>query len=211
MPTKHATFDEEARKQLEDEGFCVISLVLTQDECVTALELAWDYVEVRSSLTLQNLRGEPSLFYVQAASAVQYSIESVNQNEPNPFVVLRDDPRTWIDGSWPRGVEGGILPYFGSGQSTCAWFVRSVPAVRAAFAALWREDDLIASMDGLLLWRPWRESGPGASPHARAAHRTEAGWFHVDQNPRRRPHFCSVQGLVRPPSRSARAGSLAAL
>jgi hypothetical protein len=131
----------------------------------------------------------------QAASAVQAGVPDL---DPPP--VNRSDPSTWVDGNWPCGVEGGILPYFGAGQSTCAWFVRSVPAVRAAFAALWRTEDLLASLDGILLWRPWRERGPHAAPHARAAHRTEAGWFHVDQNPRCKPGFCSVQGLVRLPS-----------
>jgi hypothetical protein len=60
-PTKHATFDDEARKQLEDEGFCVISSVLTLDECVTALGLAWDYVEVLPRLSLHESCHDPSL------------------------------------------------------------------------------------------------------------------------------------------------------
>jgi hypothetical protein len=41
----------------------------------------------------------------------------------------RDDPSTWD--LWPEGVEGGILPYFGAGQSHAAWFVRGKPKVVA--------------------------------------------------------------------------------
>ena len=41
----------------------------------------------------------------------------------------RNDEGTWD--CWPEGVEGGILPYFGAGQSAAAWFVRGQPRVSA--------------------------------------------------------------------------------
>jgi hypothetical protein len=43
----------------------------------------------------------------------------------------RDNPDSWDD--WPDTVEGGILPYFGSGQSEGAWYVRSRPKVFDSF------------------------------------------------------------------------------
>lgn len=46
--------------------------------------------------------------------------------------VVRGDVSTYSE--WPEHVEGGILPYFGSGHSRFAWHVRSKPKVRQAFA-----------------------------------------------------------------------------
>eukprot|EP00960_Hanusia_phi_P075885 768478-Hanusia_phi.AAC.8 len=103
--------------------------------------------------------------------------------------VKRTDPTTWNNDNWPRCVEGGIIPFCGAGQSRCAWFVRTHPRVREVFAALWNTEDLLVSLDGLLLWRDWRTLD-------RIEYRTEEGWFHLDQNPRKKPDFCCVQGLL---------------
>jgi len=82
----------------------------------------------------------------------------------------------------PRSVEGGMLPYYGSGHSTLAWFVRSHPHVRDVYSSLYESDDLISSLDGIVLWQK--------------ENRTDAGWFHMDQHPIHKPQECGVQGLV---------------
>lgn len=80
-----------------------------------------------------------------------------------------------------RSVEGGILPFYGSGHSSFAWYIRSNPHVRKVFECLFGTDDLLASLDGVILWK---------EPPS------DYGWFHVDQNPSAKPEAVSIQGLV---------------
>jgi hypothetical protein len=180
QPRRHATFDGEARSQLAADGYCVIAAALNHAECARALELAWDYVEAASA----------------AQAALEGHVVTASGLPAQCAVVERDCAETWT--AWPACVEGGILPYFGAGHSQCSWFVRTVPRVRAIFEALWGTPDLISSFDGLLLWRPW-------TPLDRA-HRTESGWFHIDQNPRHKPNFAAVQAFVSLLPSSARTG-----
>ncbi|MDG1876887.1 MAG: phytanoyl-CoA dioxygenase family protein [Acidimicrobiales bacterium] len=101
----------------------------------------------------------------------------------------RCDPATWADDRWPVAVHGGIIPSQGIGHSEAQWFIRSVPAVKEAFAAVWGDHDLLVSFDGMAIWRPtavdenWRTTR-GSS------------WLHIDQHPIGRPGFHCVQGLV---------------
>lgn len=103
--------------------------------------------------------------------------------------IRRDDPATWGDDRWPVAVHGGIIPSQGIGHSEAQWFIRSVPAIKQAFAAVWGDDDLLTSFDGMALWRPtsinpeWRTNRGGS-------------WLHIDQHPIGRPGFHCVQGLV---------------
>ena len=101
----------------------------------------------------------------------------------------RNDPTTWGDDRWPVSVHGGIIPSQGIGHSEAQWFIRTTPAVKQAFAAVWDTDDLLVSFDGMALWRP---------PSVEPAWRTNRGgsWLHIDQHPIGRPGFHCVQGLV---------------
>jgi len=101
----------------------------------------------------------------------------------------RGDPATWGDDRWPVAVHGGIIPSQGIGHSEAQWFVRSVPAVKQAFAAVWNDDDLLVSFDGMALWRP-----PAVDPEWTT--NRGASWLHIDQHPIGRPGFHCVQGLV---------------
>ena len=67
----------------------------------------------------------------------------------------RSGPDTWGDTRWPTAVHGGILPCHGIGQSEAQWYIRSIPAVKAAFAAVWGPEDSLVSFDGVSIWRPW--------------------------------------------------------
>ncbi len=101
----------------------------------------------------------------------------------------RNDWTTWDDDRWPTSVHGGILPGIGIGHSAAQWFIRSVPAVKKAFAAVWGDDDLLVSFDGMALWRPWA---------LKESWKTNRGgsWLHIDQHPITRPGQQCVQGLV---------------
>lgn len=101
----------------------------------------------------------------------------------------RADASTWGDDRWPVSVHGGIIPSQGIGHCAAQWFIRSVPNVKATFAAVWDDDELLVSFDGMALWRPtavdpgWRTNRGGS-------------WLHIDQHPVGRPGFHCVQGLV---------------
>ncbi len=93
---------------------------------------------------------------------------------------------------FPKSIEGGIIPFYGSGHSSFAWTVRSHPNVIRVFQCIWdccccsdnkNDTSLISSLDGIVLWQTRQPP-------------TDAGWFHVDQNPQVKPGFESVQGLV---------------
>ena len=101
----------------------------------------------------------------------------------------RTDINTWDDDRWPTAVHGGILPSFGIGHCAAQWFIRDVADVKASFAAVWDDEDLLTSFDGVTLWRPWTH---------KADWKTNEGptWMHIDQHPIGRPGKHCVQGLV---------------
>jgi hypothetical protein len=101
----------------------------------------------------------------------------------------RHDWRTWGDDRWPTAAHGGILPGHGIGHSAAQWFIRSVPSVKQAFVAVWDEDDLLVSFDGMALWRPWALNETWKTNRG-------GSWLHIDQHPISRPGRQCVQGLV---------------
>jgi hypothetical protein len=103
--------------------------------------------------------------------------------------VDRRDWTTWDDDRWPTAAHGGILPGHGIGHCSAQWFIRGVPSVKQVFAAVWGDDDLLVSFDGMALWRPWPMN---------EAWKTNRGgsWLHIDQHPITRPGQQCVQGLV---------------
>jgi len=133
------------------------------------------YVVIRSALSAD-----------QAAHAVDLTWQFLEQLGTG---IDRHDVSTWGDDRWPTAVHGGIVPSQGIGHCAAQWFVRSVPAVKQAFAAVWDDDDLLVSFDGMALWRP---------AHIDPAWRTNRGssWLHIDQHPIGRPGFHCVQGLI---------------
>lgn len=103
--------------------------------------------------------------------------------------VDRGDVETWHDDRWPVTVHGGIIPSQGIGHSSAQWYIRSAPAVKQAFAAVWDDDDLLVSFDGMALWRPTDINPDWATGRGGA-------WLHVDQHPIGRPGRQCVQGAV---------------
>ena len=89
--------------------------------------------------------------------------------------IRRDDVRTWSDSNWPFGATegekratGGRRAFLGISHCEAMWYIRGCPGVKAAFAALWGEHDLICSFDAMKLLRPWTHN---------AAWRTEGPWW----------------------------------
>eukprot|EP00592_Proboscia_alata_P024535 CAMPEP_0194448020 /NCGR_PEP_ID=MMETSP0176-20130528/129335_1 /TAXON_ID=216777 /ORGANISM="Proboscia alata, Strain PI-D3" /LENGTH=325 /DNA_ID=CAMNT_0039274945 /DNA_START=1048 /DNA_END=2025 /DNA_ORIENTATION=- len=84
-----------------------------------------------------------------------------------------------------------MITGFGVGQAPFMWYLRLLPAVSEAFAAIWGvgSDDLLCSFDGANVFRPWKYK-----PHWK----TKGGWYHVDQNGNNygKLERCCVQGLV---------------
>mmetsp|Transcript_117839 Transcript_117839/g.293895 ORF Transcript_117839/g.293895 Transcript_117839/m.293895 type:complete len:327 (-) Transcript_117839:109-1089(-) len=94
---------------------------------------------------------------------------------------VRDDPVTW---NFPLR-ESGISPWLA--QSAGAWAVRGWPGVKQAFARIWETEDLIVSMDSVLLWRPW---------WIQSEWRPSTEGLHLDQNPFNKPALECIQGMV---------------
>jgi len=105
--------------------------------------------------------------------------------------IKRNDYRTWTNENWPGALFPGFATTHGGGQIQSAWYLRSLPAVKNAFAAIWETQELAVSMDTFILWRPWWNS-----------HDQSLSWepevepVHCDQNPYRKPGFHCVQGMI---------------
>eukprot|EP00091_Calanus_sinicus_P025619 TRINITY_DN9862_c0_g1_i1.p1 TRINITY_DN9862_c0_g1~~TRINITY_DN9862_c0_g1_i1.p1 ORF type:complete len:237 (-),score=38.12 TRINITY_DN9862_c0_g1_i1:424-1134(-) len=104
--------------------------------------------------------------------------------------ILRDDPDTWTDEAWPDwpGIKKyGSCKSQGAAHLGATWFLRSLPNLKDVFSKIYETEDLIVSLDGMILWRPWFEDEskrPGSSK------------LHVDQNPKMKPGFHCVQGML---------------
>ncbi len=160
---------EYLKSHLQNEGFVVITKALSLEDCNHGLKLVWDYLEAASAAE-NHLRGNRS----------NARRKENNINMP----IQRCDPSTYAtDANFPRTVEGGILPFYGSGMSSFMWFIRSHPSVQKVFGLIHNTpvDELASSLDGIIAW---------LHPPS------DKGWFHIDQNPIIKPNFESVQGLV---------------
>lgn len=54
--------------------------------------------------------------------------------------VRRDDVGTWGNENWFPSPSNGIIHGFGFGHSPFMWFLRLLPKVKAAFAAIWETE-----------------------------------------------------------------------
>eukprot|EP00931_Biecheleriopsis_adriatica_P027994 TRINITY_DN16743_c1_g1_i1.p1 TRINITY_DN16743_c1_g1~~TRINITY_DN16743_c1_g1_i1.p1 ORF type:complete len:473 (+),score=75.02 TRINITY_DN16743_c1_g1_i1:47-1465(+) len=86
--------------------------------------------------------------------------------------------------SWafPLGYKS-IQPHYGLAQSDFAWMVRQSPRVKQAFASLFKEQDLVVSMDAVILSdRNFQRASPSLKP-----------WLHKDQ--KTSEEMLSIQGI----------------
>ena len=96
--------------------------------------------------------------------------------------VLRNEPNSWKDSSWPL-MTRGILHYLSVGHMQPLWDVRQNRRVAQAFAEVWRPherrlanlepEDLLVSFDGINIMRPPEKMG-GVGFRG-------TPWPHVDQ------------------------------
>lgn len=103
----------------------------------------------------------------------------------------RGKPETFTNFSKIGDKFTGIISGGNAGHSDCAWFVRTRPRVKQAFANVWKTKDLISSFDGLNAFLPWHRS-----KQAEQTDKTAPSWFHVDQGIDKGPGLRCVQGLV---------------
>lgn len=96
----------------------------------------------------------------------------------------RKVPQTW---KFPLNSPG-IVPWLA--QSAGAWAVRGWPSLKRVFQQIWKAEDLIVSMDCVLVWKPWWIED------AKASWIPETEGLHLDQNPFSKPGFECVQGMV---------------
>lgn len=114
-----------------------------------------------------------------------------------PYKIKRGQIQTW--NQWPGRHEAGIIEDFGSGNSQAQWYIRSTPAVKDVFAAVWGTRNLLSSMDGIGLFRPWhlnpqlqrRDIENNVNPW-----KTVGANWHIDQNPVTKPNRVCVQGIL---------------
>jgi len=91
----------------------------------------------------------------------------------------RTQPATWTGEAWPPDGGVGILTNAGVTHTDWAWRVRAHPSVVAAWQSVLKlpadDNAMIASLDGLTMFRPW------GLPEAEAGWVTRGGWWHMDQ------------------------------
>jgi Phytanoyl-CoA dioxygenase (PhyH) len=175
--------NEDMKKKLWDvlelHGFIVISNVLTSEECEQAIGLSRNWI---TACQYADLGGsEQARLYTK--------VEEQSQSSPSLLLTATSATSRTLTADeaapfFPSGLEGGFLPFYGSGHTMCAWSIRSNPRVCRAFECLYATTNLLASLDGCVLWQTGMER------------KTDRGWFHLDQNPACKPHPASLQGLV---------------
>jgi hypothetical protein len=98
--------------------------------------------------------------------------------------VDRRTPCTWTNDRWspgtcarPERAHSGSHDAPGLLQSEALWFIRTRPGLRRLWAAIYgcAESELMVSMDGLNLVRPWH-----LCPDGQSSWRTRAQWPHID-------------------------------
>lgn len=100
--------------------------------------------------------------------------------------IKRDQPNSWQCSNWPPRHKSGVVFERGAGSSTLNWYLRSNPTIKKIYETIWGTDNLITSMDGFNVFRPWFDH---------PERRTNPAWLHADQNPQLGNHTC-VQGFA---------------
>ena len=67
------------------------------------------------------------------------------------------------------------------------WNIRSNRNIKRVYSRVWNTNELLVSFDGCGVYRDWRYD---------SRWKTKGGWYHVDQNPIKKPDRCCVQGFV---------------
>jgi hypothetical protein len=109
------------------------------------------------------------------------------------FDVQRDKVSTWTK---LGGVNSpGIYTSEGVIQSRGPWFIRGLRRAKDAFSQIWGTDNLITSMDAVMVWKPWW-AHPEKMPLWANPWYPATEWLHLDQNPYKMPELDCVQGMM---------------
>eukprot|EP00756_Hemistasia_phaeocysticola_P054231 Hpha_TRINITY_DN30162_c0_g1::TRINITY_DN30162_c0_g1_i1::g.110720::m.110720 len=103
------------------------------------------------------------------------------------FGMKKGTPDTWKCRHFPGNPANGVIVRGGFGQSDFLWYLRSLPSVLRLFSWLWGTDDLLTSLDGGCVFRPWEGLDP--------MWRTTGAWYHIDQGTGR-TGFQGIQGVL---------------
>lgn len=99
------------------------------------------------------------------------------------FGANQNDIKSWDNiPTGSAGILSRCLP-----QSEGAWHIRALDRAKETFSYIWNTDDLIVSMDSVLLWLPWWKN---------PVWRPVTEGLHIDQNPFFKPERCCVQGMI---------------
>ena len=104
--------------------------------------------------------------------------------------IQRSDPGTWTDEAWPDWPgykKYGNCKSEGGAHQEAAWFLRGLSKLKEVFQNIYKTEDLIVSMDGIIVWRSWKED---------EARIPTSSKLHMDQNPFTKPGFQCVQGML---------------
>ena len=107
--------------------------------------------------------------------------------------IKRSDPSSWTDDAWPDWPgykKYGNCKSEGGAHQEAAWFIRGLPKLKKVFQNIYKTEDLIVSMDGIIVWRSWR------SWKEDEARTPTSSRLHMDQNPFTKPGFQCVQGML---------------
>jgi hypothetical protein len=166
---------------LAEHGYCVVKTVADEPQLHKGRALFWDGIEGLHPGVCRNDASTWRLGPPPPAAA------SAGSTAPHRVGWALDF----------RGLVSGSLA-----QGAGAWHVRGLPRVKEAFAKIWQADDLIVSLDCVLIWRPWA-GGASCGPPPQ----TEG--LHLDQNPWSKPELECVQGMVPMYDVTAQTGGLA--
>ena len=135
--------------------YVVFSHLANTEEVEKAKNLFWDHIEDCTSSSVSrhdvsswgdgNWPADPS-------NGIMFSMHL----PPRPFLLfsLLLPPRTLILPPSIFFLLFSISTDLGIGQSSFLWYLRTLPNVKKAFAAIWGDDDLLVSFDGCGVFRP---------------------------------------------------------
>jgi hypothetical protein len=74
------------------------------------------------------------------------------------YGMKQDDPDSWKDENFGKigSIGSGIVARGGFGQSEFQWFCRTRTSVGQVFASVYDSPDLLTSLDGGNIFRPWQ-------------------------------------------------------
>ena len=116
------------QEMLKEKGFVIVSGVLNETDCQHALELAHDFINAASRAEHHIRKQQQEV--VDGSSDSDSCIDNQNNSSSD----------TTDFHHFPTSLEGGMIPFYGSGHSTFAWYIRSHPNIKHVFQHVYSND-----------------------------------------------------------------------